>query len=306
MIIIPPNPKFPMVDAQRSPAAPMAQAALLPQSAPMPQTAPATQQNFLQSLLANPESAQFLIRLGAQLLQPIQPGSNPAGHIGSALAGSLDYLEGMRKNRLQEGLLGLDVRQKVEALANAPLERQALQQRVDLAGKQEDRLQEQVDLQRRMFDQSLAEKSAEAPVKALEFATAQANLTYAKARASQTRWEAEHAAELALAKFDSETDRLLAPFVAIPEMAKGIVEDRVARRKELAKLFSEGSSVAGKEEGDGPPPPGEETLPVPFNQLPPLVNRKAAVAGQWYKVNDHLAVRKREGDEENFDTWVEP
>lgn len=48
---------------------------------------------FVDKLKNDPELPAFLTKFGTSMLQPVGPGQTPAGHFGSAVQGSLDYLQ---------------------------------------------------------------------------------------------------------------------------------------------------------------------------------------------------------------------
>ncbi len=77
---------------------------LPPELAPGPPTSPAEAAqrragwtSLVDQLKTNPKLQMALMRVGTQLIQPVQPGQTPLGHFGQAVAGSMDYLSAMQK-----------------------------------------------------------------------------------------------------------------------------------------------------------------------------------------------------------------
>src|SRR4030067_1121217 len=48
--------------------------------------------DFLKGIRENPEQQQAFLRMGLQLLQPVQPGQTTAGHVSQAALQGMDYL----------------------------------------------------------------------------------------------------------------------------------------------------------------------------------------------------------------------
>src|SRR4030067_534349 len=100
-----------------------------PTLAPAPVAAPAPAKgleglkagwfDFLKGVRENPEQQQAFLRMGLQLLQPVQPGQTTAGHVSQAALQGMDYLT------------------QVKALADsgALTQKQLWDRAVELAGK---------------------------------------------------------------------------------------------------------------------------------------------------------------------------
>lgn len=254
---------------------------------------PATQQGFLQSLLANPDSAQFLLRLGAQLMQPIQPGGNTAGHIGSALTGSLDFLQGQRKNRINETLLGLDAQSKQKRL-------ELDDQRQELAGKREERIakaeEKRVSLEEQRFQLSLADREADLPVKAIQRTRAVADLELAKARTSELNRRPEEKVKDRIAAYDRAAAETVAKAAAFDQDEADRIRASLDADRNVYIQSLGGGVVAGQGTGgDTTPPPNAikelslADLPIPLTQMKSvsdLPDDPAKIpAGTWVNID---------------------
>lgn len=66
-------------------------------------------------LQSHPDLWLSLIKFGTDMMQPIQPGQNFAGHTGRALQGSVDYVSMLQQMRTQQGLQQAQTRQATAA-----------------------------------------------------------------------------------------------------------------------------------------------------------------------------------------------
>lgn len=94
-------------------ANPMAAAGaqLPPEIAPGPATTPEEQtkrisgwKQIVEKLKSDPKLQLMLLKLGTQMMQPVQPGQTAAGHVGQALGGSVDYLQAQQAAETQQEL----------------------------------------------------------------------------------------------------------------------------------------------------------------------------------------------------------
>jgi hypothetical protein len=95
-----------------------------------------------EQLMQNPNAAMMLLKLGTSMMQPMPLGQNTAGHIGSALSSSVDYLNTLQQADARRKYLEAHAGQATasarkttaEAVgeeAQAPLKGQELQARID-------------------------------------------------------------------------------------------------------------------------------------------------------------------------------
>lgn len=95
------------------PIPPMAQASqgLPPEFAPGPAKTPEEVQarkqgwmNFAERLKSDPNMQMMLLRLGTALMQPVPAGQTPLGHVGTAIAGSMDYLSSLQAAQSKQAM----------------------------------------------------------------------------------------------------------------------------------------------------------------------------------------------------------
>lgn len=71
--------------------------------------------DFIDQIKADPNMPSLLLKFGTSMMQPIAPGQTPAGHLGQALQGSVDYLAAKKmqeaelaKTQAQTGKIGAE------------------------------------------------------------------------------------------------------------------------------------------------------------------------------------------------------
>ena len=110
-------------------------------------------QDVMGKITGNPMLLMAMLRMGTQLMQPIQPGQSVGGHFGQALAGTVDYMQALgmanRKATMEEARTSADIEQGRAATelarnrdareaARAPEELNVLRQQLANAKTQEE------------------------------------------------------------------------------------------------------------------------------------------------------------------------